>query len=98
MQKAPILDERLLHFYSFFVLYFRLILFIFLNMPEPAPRGIAINSEAAFRNQQLDFFKTMRIKDIRNPGLPDGIADDRRLIAAEDDFLQMRTAANDATH
>lgn len=67
-------------------------------MPEPAPRGIAINGEAAFRNQQLDFFKTMRIEDIRNPGLPDGIADDRRLITAEDDFLQMRTAANDATH
>ena len=67
-------------------------------MPEPAPRGIAINSEAAFRNQQLDFFKTMRIEDIRNPGLPDGIADDRWLITAEDDFLEMRTTANDATH
>ena len=67
-------------------------------MPEPAPRRIAINNEAAFRNQQLDFFKTMRIEDIRNPGLPDGIADDRRLIAAEDDFLQMRTAGNHVTH
>lgn len=67
-------------------------------MLESAPRGIAINSEAAFRNQQLDFLKTMRIEDIRDFGFPDGIADDWRLIAAEDYLLQMRTSGNDATH
>ena len=67
-------------------------------MPELTPRRIPIGIKAALRNQQLDFFKTMRIEDIRDFGFPDGIADDRRLITAEDDLLQMRTSGNDATH
>ena len=67
-------------------------------MPEPAPRGIAINSEAALGNQQLYLFKARSLKHIRDFGFPDGIAYDRRLITAEDDFLQMRTAGNDVTH
>lgn len=67
-------------------------------MPELTPRRIPIGIKAAPGNQQLYLFKARSLKHIRDFGFPDGIAYDRRLITAEDDFLQMRTAGNDATH
>ena len=67
-------------------------------MPEPAPRGIAINSEAALGNQQFYLFKARSLEYIRDFDFPDGIAYDRRLGTAETDALNMRTAGNHATH
>ena len=75
-----------------------LALFIFLNMPEPAPRRFPIGIKAALGNHQLYLFKARSLEYIRNFGFPDGIAYNGRLYTAETDALNMRTAGNHATH